>query len=247
MKIKNSFTVLFLVFSLIISICCLPPNPSLEPSSLTVRYEIPDVRALEGYPELQEKDGISVSVVPKSFVKDEKFRIKCRWIGDVLDRTLGIKEEDFGWDQETEYQIFEVPYYEVKPENLVFNVKIYNHLERVLRLAGTIVAFQLDGKMINLERANYKEFLDGFIIPRQEQECEIRGPLINTLPNQCNVALLLYDIVTQTDEAGNVIKKSNFEWYFTYKTEVKVEAMIERDRGVYEMTKSEARAKEKRR
>jgi len=236
---------IFCVSIIFFFVCCVPSQPvDLEPSEITVTYEMPVVRILEGYSELQEKEGISISVVPGNFTKMKLTRTRCDWVGTSLERLIGKEENDVLPDAQTYYKVVRIPYYEIQPENLIFNIKIYNHLDRVLRLAGTIVAFQVDGKMIHVDKANYQEFIDGFIIPRQEAEYQIYGPAINTISDTCNVALLLYDIVTKTDEAGNPTKKSNFEWYFNYKNTMMSERVKENVVG-RTMTPVQARALER--
>lgn len=245
MKSRSLLNIAFSVFILIFFSCCVPSQPvDLEPSEITVTYEMPNIRVLEGYSELQEKEGISISVVPGNFSKMKKTRVRCDWVGTSLEKLLGLNEENIEPDNETFYKVVRVPYYEIWPENLIFKIKIYNHLDRVLRLAGTIVAFQVDGKMMHVDRANYQEFIDGFIIPRQEAEYQIYGPPLNMISDPCNIALLLYDIVTQTDEAGNPTKKSNFEWYFSYKKTVRSERAMESVVG-RSMTPLQARALER--
>lgn len=94
-------------------------------------------------------------------------------------------------------------------------MKVYNRLERVLRLAGTVVSFQVAGKTKNVSKASYENFLSGTILPRQETEYEIDGPDLAELGDNETIAFLLYDIVTATDPAGNATKRNNFEFYYT--------------------------------
>jgi hypothetical protein len=103
----------------------------------------------------------------------------------------------------------------VTPDMVGFKVKIYNRLERVLRLAGTVVSFQVAGKTADVPKARYENFLNGIILPRQEAEYEVGGPNLAALPDNATLAFLLYDIVTATDAAGNPTKRSNFEFFYT--------------------------------
>jgi hypothetical protein len=102
-------------------------------------------------------------------------------------------------------------------------VKINNHLERVLRLAGAVVSFQIAGKSIAVDKARYDDFLNGIILPRQEGEYEIAGPDVSTLPDNATIAVFIYDVVTATDPAGNATKRSNFEFYYTLREEPKTQ------------------------
>jgi UDP-N-acetyl-D-mannosaminuronic acid transferase (WecB/TagA/CpsF family) len=41
------------------------------------------------------------------------------------------------------------------------------------------------------------------------------------VPDQTTIALFLYDVVSNTDAAGNITQKQNFEWFYNYTTESK--------------------------
>lgn len=112
-------------------------------------------------------------------------------------------------------ELQEFPRIDVVPHTLRFKVSVYNRLDRVVRMAGTAVAFQVAGKTVAVDKANYDDFLNGIILPRQEGDFDIAGPEINDLPNHATIGLFLYDVVTATDAAGNPTKRSNFEFYYT--------------------------------
>lgn len=87
--------ILFIAFASIFLVRCAPsPPPKLEPIPITLTYEMPIIKALENYPELQEKEGISISVAPYSFSKKRYFNRKCEWEPRVLDLILGNKAEN---------------------------------------------------------------------------------------------------------------------------------------------------------
>ncbi|MFX1514251.1 MAG: hypothetical protein ACFFCQ_16880 [Promethearchaeota archaeon] len=241
---KNDFLKpLFLIFLLIFALQCMPPTPAkVEPTQTTLSYVMPDVNILPGYSELQEKQELSISAIPITFKKIKKIKRKCEWDPGGLAKLM-MNENELKPNDKTFYKVRETPYFEVEPSALAFNIRIYNHLDHVIRLEGAVVAFRIDGRMVNIDRANYQEFLAGIIIPRGEDEYPIYGPMIESLPSSCNIALLLYDVVTQTDDAGNPTKKSNFEWVFTYKEETKEERVNLSIKRIY-MTPVEARALE---
>lgn len=203
------------------------------------------ITAFENYPELQEKQGIIISTVPFSFIKSKKTRFECEWIRNRLAETLGGTEANLDDKVEYIYLVKEIPYYDVTPNELIFKIRVHNNLARVLRLAGTVITFQIDNKMINLDRANYREFIYGFVIPRQEVEYRIRGTQLTSLPRKYNIALLLYDIVSEVDAAGNPTKRANFEWYLAYDNEIKQEQGII-TKSIMRMTPVQARAMEAR-
>lgn len=111
--------------------------------------------------------------------------------------------------------LIESPYLQIEPKQVRFKVTINNHLDHVVRMAGTAVAFSVAGKTIALDQSGYSDFLNGIILPQQEGDYEISGPDIFSLPDNATIGLFLYDMVTATDPAGNPTKRTNFEFYYT--------------------------------
>ncbi|GAG17457.1 unnamed protein product, partial [marine sediment metagenome] len=219
---------------------------NLEPTTTTISYESPNLIALKGYPELQEKEGITISAMPLEITKQIKYKYKCEWVRSRLGELLNSTDTEQDPNVKLTYLVTESPYYKISSNELIFKIIIHNNLERVLRLAGTVVVMQIDGKMINLDSHKYQEFIDGFVIPRQEAEFKIIGPEMNTLPKKCNIALLLYDIITEVDDAGNPKKKTNFEWFFSYESLNKSDPSTI-TKKIMKLTPREARAMEGRR
>lgn len=110
----------------------------------------------------------------------------------------------------------------VTPDELRFKIRISNRLPRVVRLAGTAVAFQLAGRTINVPHERYAEFLNGIVLPQQEVTLDLVGPKVSEIVgsqmpgDSATLALLLYDVVTATDAAGTPTKRSNFEFYYRF-------------------------------
>ena len=106
------------------------------------------------------------------------------------------------------------------PDRLQFLIKINNKLSRVFRGAGTVVQFNVGGKLLAVEQAGYAEMLQAIVPPRTEHQLKISGPPLDLLSDNATIGLFLYDVVTAVDAAGNVTEKQNFEWYFNYTTKV---------------------------
>jgi len=177
--------------------------PQSTPTT-TLRYKLPTLTPVEPDKQDQEKDGIRISVAPYSYTPRTLVQSEYRRMPSIL-----IVNDQYPAEMR------ETPSVVVMPEMVGFKVKIYNRLERVLRLAGTVVSFQVAGKMADIPRARYENFLNGIILPRQEAEYELGGPDLAAMPDSATVALLLYDIVTATDAAGNPTQRSNFEFFYT--------------------------------
>lgn len=173
---------------------------------VNVSYKIPEILPVDSAQQMQERSGIKISIVPAAFSAERKSKTEYE-----MKPALIVINDQYNFDKR------EIPYYVVSPDILKFKLKLYNNLSHVFRPAGTIVSFLVDGKMVSLEKAGYENFISAIILPRQEQEYEILGPPIATLPDSCTIAFLLFDMITKTDAAGNPTEKSNFEWYFTYR------------------------------
>jgi hypothetical protein len=191
---------------------CEMPQRAGPSSTTAVEYRLPVLTPVDVGKQDQEKDGIKISVAPYSYAPKQQFHREFRRIPAIL-----------LVDNQYPAEMRETPSIEVSPSDVRLRVKIYNHFERVLRLAGAVVSFQVAGKSAVVPRAKYNDFLEGIILPRQEGEYEIAGPELSDLPDNATIGLFLFDIVTETDAAGNPTKRSNFEFYYTLSQEAKTE------------------------
>jgi len=103
---------------------------------------------------------------------------------------------------------------------LRFQIHISNRLPRVFHGSGIAVLFNVAGKNQAIDPRGYASLVQLIVSPRGEEEVEIAGPSLETLPDQTTVGLFLYDVVTNTDAAGNTTEKQNFEWYFSYRVQL---------------------------
>jgi hypothetical protein len=107
----------------------------------------------------------------------------------------------------------------VSPDRLVFHVNISNQMPRVFRGSGIAVQFNVAGKIAAVDSSGYGDLTNIIVPPRGEQEITVLGPPIEGIPAPSTIGLFFYDVVTNTDQAGNVTEKQNFEWYFSYQTQ----------------------------
>jgi hypothetical protein len=190
--------------------CQLPTQQARTPQMRTLTYQLPVITPVEPEKQDQEKDGIRISVAPYSYTTKQTIRREIQPIP-----TLIIV------NNQQPAELREIPSIEIQPGEVRFKIKINNRHERVLRLAGTVVSFQVAGKTVAVSKAKYDDFLSGIILPRQEGEYEIAGPDLAAVPENATIGLFLYDIVTATDQAGNPTQRSNFEFYYTLSRESK--------------------------
>jgi len=162
----------------------------------------------------QEKDGIRVTVAPYTYTPKTVVRKEYRILSPSFSPSSFIKVQN-QQQQQHPAEVKEIPSIAITPDTIRLKVKIYNRLERIVRLAGAVVSFQVAGKQANVPKARYEDFLNGIVLPRQEVEYEVGGPDLTDLPDNATIAFLLYDIVTATDAAGNPTQRSNFEFFYT--------------------------------
>lgn len=199
-------------------------------SAVQLEYALPQVVPQDPDRQLQQDGNVSVSVAVPTY----EARVQRRETYEPISPATSQAEQRVFMKTTT-------PSLSVHPQQLSFNIKINNQHERVLRLDGTIVRVNVNGKMLDLRQENYQDFLNGMVLPRQETEFEIAGPSIRELPDKAVIGLFLYDVITRTDAAGNPEQKTNFEWYFVHNIETKTsqeEAVQQRIR----LTQAEASA-----
>jgi hypothetical protein len=201
------------ILATILAAGCVPLEPQ-QPAQNTrsLSYTLPVLTPVEPEKQNQEKDGVRISVAPYTYSPKTVMHTQVQTIPTIIavNNMYPAKE-------------YSIPTIEVTPKDVRFKVTIYNRLERVVRTAGTAVAFQVAGKTVAVDKAGYEDFLNGIILPRQQGDYEIVGPAISDLPDNATIGLFLYDMVTATDAAGNPTQRSNFEFYYTLSKQAKTE------------------------
>ena len=111
----------------------------------------------------------------------------------------------------------------VSPERLKVTVRVSNQLPHVLRGAGALIQFQIAGKNYAAKAEDFAEFTNMILPPRGEQVVDLYGPPVDTLLAQATVAIIMSDLVTKTDNAGNPTDSQSFEWFYNYEMQAKAE------------------------
>jgi hypothetical protein len=189
------------------------PSPVDSKNQGSFESKHPNITSVDPSKDNQLRDGVRIIVTPTPFrferVTTSEFRFQPAM---VMINAGPVDRRDRS-----------VPHY--GPDELRFKIRISNRLPRVVRLAGTAVAFQLAGRTINVPHERYAEFLNGIVLPQQEVSVDLVGPSVtdivgadfNKLPgDSATLALLLYDVVTATDAAGTPTRRSNFEFYYRF-------------------------------
>ena len=180
-----------------------PPPKQMATRSVTVPEVVPQ-------PETQikqDKSGLSISVTPVPYdVKRDPDAFKLTGAAQNQNDPNMYR---MTWQPD--------PQLLLEPDRLAFKVQINNQMNRVFRGAGTVVQFVIDAQTAAVDSDNYASLTGAMIAPRQFETLEIYGPPLSRLEDGDQIGVFFYDVVTEVDQAGNVVDKANFEWYFTYK------------------------------
>lgn len=200
---------------LLMSSCQTPPPPA--PQILTATVRVPVITALPETKEAQEKGGVEIALVPVSYQAEKSEKTTTRQANPSFGGMVAISIVTGGNSGGQVYiQQVKEQQLSVRPERLKFTVRVNNKLSRVFRGQGSVVQFNVAGKLQPFGKTDYAEFISGIVPPRNEAEFMIAGPSLDSLPEKGTIGIFLYDVVTSTDIAGNVTEKQNYEWYFSY-------------------------------
>jgi len=203
----------------LLSGCAGNPPPG-TPRVITISGKLPTLSPLPETKELQQKGGLQISVAPVPYELVPSGVSSDRAIQPSFMEKLGAPD---GWQNMRFVERTTSSVLTVQPEALRFRITINNQLPRVFRGGGTVVQFNIAGKLLSVSEAGYADLVNVIVPPRTQQQIEIYGPPIAVIPEQTTVGLFLYDVVTKTDAAGNVTEKQNFEWYFNYAVQTRDE------------------------
>jgi len=185
------------------------------PTTVTLSADVPSLAAIEETAQTQVKGDVRITVSQDTYGVEESIRTEVRQIAPPSKFGLVLSPCENGvYVEKTQ-----IPELHVTPDHLMFHVHINNQMSRVFNGKGLVVEFNVANKVVSVDPSGYGDLVHVIISPRGEQDITIVGPEINQIPAPSTVGLSLYDVVTKTDQAGNVVEKQNYEWYFSYKTQ----------------------------
>lgn len=230
-----AFAAAVLLSMLNIAGCAAPPAVT---QSTKVTCMVPVITPQVETKESQEKGGIEISIAPVNYTMGVQQHVT---INQIPPPQFTVTRQGDVYVKRTTYSTAEVT-----PSNLRFVLKVNNKMPRVFHGSGTVVQFNVGGRLQAVDQGGYNNFLGAIIPPRQEQQIEIIGPPLASLTSDKGIlGVFLYDVVTKQNEAGVVTEKQNFEWYFDYTLEARqktVETRIEEQwMSVYEYSQETAR------
>lgn len=210
-EIKNQYWKTGIIATILFLSGCATMMPQIE--NITLKYKVPNIEPLKETSLNQEKGGIMISIAPQRYTYIKKFSIEDTPLPGPLGGLIVTPGTKY-------FERREIPYAVVEPTILRFIVTIHNRLDRVFRGAGSVISFNVDGKVIAVDETGYRDFLNVIVPPLGQTQVRITGPSISSLPDKCVIGVFIYDVITEVDAAGNPKKKSNYEWYFNFSTQV---------------------------
>jgi len=206
--------------------------PKVETYPIEIEKPMLRLEPAPEYPPIKEVGGVRIEMI--SIPPETKKMI----LVTLEDRT-GVA--DFLTSSLKSVWIWETPLYEIQPPEVQFQVRVTNKLTKVLRLQGVAMQFAIDGKTVPTDYT--KNILDkAILLPNQTWEGILYGPPVEGLQQKSGVLQAgIYDVITEVDDANNPLKKSNFEWIYTYQL-TKTKEMAEKKRSKGAVTLEQARA-----
>jgi hypothetical protein len=211
--------------------CATAPPPA--PETVDLSCKLPTLAPLAETKEVQEKGGIVIGVALASFSCQQHLEKRVAQATPAFGEELAQRlVEDKNSQPARFVEETNTPVLTVTPERLIFQITLNNKLSRVFRGAGTVVLFNVAGKNQKIDGQDYAELANSIVPPRTDQQVTIYGPPVATLRDHETIGLFLYDVVTKTNAAGDILEKQNFEWYYNYAVQLHHETgTVERRRG----------------
>lgn len=103
-------------------------------------------------------------------------------------------------------------------DNAGFQVTINNQGERVFRGRGAVINYVVDGQNQAVDRSHLSALENSLVPPGTSRTVEIGGLEFGATDAGTVVALSLYDVAVERDQAGNPTRAANFEWLFDIST-----------------------------
>ena len=170
--------------------------------------QMPVFTASAETPQTQDRGGLKITCAPVSYTMVQKA---------PADAVAAAQQNPYARRRTV------TPVLVPNPDRVALQITINNDMDHLFRSQGAVVQFQIAGKLVAGNAADYAEMANAIVPPRGQQQVTVYGPPLASVPENTTMAVLLYDVVTATDAAGNPTKRENFTWYFTYATQTKQE------------------------
>lgn len=170
------------------------------PETIHQTCQVPTIAPMGKTEEVQKRGGVVISVSTVPFTARLVERKAYRQLQTLLVR-----------NGKHNYEVTTTPVLAPSPRQLRFKIRVLNNTDDVLRLAGTLVRFNLDGKdyALDAESSGMRSIVDGVLAPREQKEFDLVAAPADKLRQGANVSLRIYGVAT-----GSAKEKGNYEWNY---------------------------------
>ena len=133
--------------------------------SITVTYAVPAFHFEPETRAVQKLGGITMQLAPVTYRVEERVRETKHNLRHSHARVYDprLKRSVETGEVITNFDSIQTPYYAVEPSHVTFHVKITNQLDHVLRLAGSVVVFNVNGQVISVPQKNYSKLANAIV------------------------------------------------------------------------------------
>ena len=202
--------------------------PTDQPNrTVTMSAQVPQMTALDQTEQRQRKGEVTVMAAGQTYGAEQERRTRVEQLPPPPPWVSPRPSEQHVYVEQSRE-----PVLVVTPDRLEFLLTITNHGDRVLRTRGAVMELNVDGRTLAVREQDYQGLLDAVIPPGGQRQVSLYGPSLDRMPDAGVIGMFLYDVPIERDEAGNVVRVENFEWYFEYDLRTQSrEAEVQTDRG----------------
>lgn len=211
---KKTSGVLTFMALLLVSGCQLPPPAA--PRTTKQPVLVPSMKSKSQNGDAQERGKMVLELPAPVFELKEQTNTTCRPAGTIMSS-----------QGKPLYDIARETVLVAMPPNVEFKLKISNHTGKIVKLSDVLLKLLVDGGEVPVKA---DEITATTLRPDDTKAFSLVGPSWQTWPKQASVALSVFGVPTEFDDANNVKKTENFDWAFDYEvTSVEKESKLELD------------------
>src|SRR5690606_24033037 len=119
------------------------------------------------------------------------------------------------------YEIWSEKKYSVTPDLITFTVTATNHTDHVLRLAGAVPRLNIDSLQVSIAQEGLSQMGNSVLVPNDTVTFSLVGPKWDESKEKAVIDFQIFDVVVESDAAGNPTAKEHFKWTYQAKVENK--------------------------
>lgn len=184
-------------------------DKNTTPTPLVVNYTLPVFKLLGQTTQNQTIGGVTILCEVNSF--------------QGVRKTTEEKEIVTADPNKPGYDIYRVtttPFYETKPDQVVFNIKVVNNMDFPIEFNNVPVIFKMDGIGISLSPEFNTSWKSSIAAGGETTTFSIPGPTKEALENAKTVILQIQNVPTAYDKVNGKLQNfETFKWLFEIKKE----------------------------